>query len=74
VDTNRSIPQELGGRAHYLVLAVFDISSHPPQPVLLARGQTRGRGNARWRPERHDLRAALRDGSLSVDDPRDLYF
>jgi len=68
------VTYERGGRGHHLVLAVFDMAAQPPRPVLLAGGYAGSHDDVRgWRVHLSELRAALKDGRLSVEYPNDSY-
>jgi hypothetical protein len=68
------VAYEIGGRAHHLVLAVFDAAS-PPRVVLLARGDAGGHDDVTgWRLEVEDLRRGLREKQLSIENPRQPYY
>ena len=62
---------EVGGRAHGLLLAVFELRDEDARPTLLARGNAGDHDDPDgWRVSVEDLVAALRDGRMSIHDPR----
>ena len=69
------VAYERGGRGHYLVLVIFDSGAKVPEPTLLARGTAGAHDDqAGWRVSLAELRAALKDGTLSQDDVHEPYY
>ena len=69
------VAYERGGRGHDLVLVIFDSGAKAPEPTLLARGTAGAHDDqAGWRVSLAELRAALKDGTLSQDDVHEPYY
>lgn len=66
------VAYERGGIGHHIVLAMFDMSRHPPEVILLARGEAGHHNDVKgWGIDTAALRTALQQGRLRSDDPNE---